>query len=295
MQNKVLMIVGMHRSGTSLTSQWLSACKLHLGYRLLDANHSNQKGHYEDLDFLDYHKDILAQHAKSKKGLEPGLDINVAEDEYLAERGRSLIMLKNRLQEAWGWKEPRTCLFLDYYHTLLPNAKAIVVYRDPEEVVDSLIRRDFKRIMTRAKRLSFFKRQLIYLRKKQIYNKIKQVKMRQYQDTWNLYNKKIVQYLEQKSSEEYLVISLNKFASYEKQIFNYMTGVWKFPLVYTPYAEVFDERLLKQEDSSTDPDIVKDLVAGKILEKLRDFEAVSIRALQQLQTVEKIASGASIS
>jgi hypothetical protein len=50
----------MHRSGTSLISQWLSHCGLHLGERLLGPGIGNAEGHFEDLDFLEFHEQILA-------------------------------------------------------------------------------------------------------------------------------------------------------------------------------------------------------------------------------------------
>ncbi|MCL2923050.1 MAG: sulfotransferase [Trichodesmium sp. MAG_R04] len=48
------------------------------------------------------------------------------------------IIVKNSISGNWGWKEPRTTLFLDFWSHLLPNAKFILIYRSPWEVVDSL-------------------------------------------------------------------------------------------------------------------------------------------------------------
>ncbi|MCX7415143.1 MAG: hypothetical protein NTY25_01445, partial [Planctomycetia bacterium] len=41
----------------------------------------------------------------------------------------------------WGWKDPRTILFLDFWHALLPNAKYLFVFRSPWEVIESFFRR----------------------------------------------------------------------------------------------------------------------------------------------------------
>lgn len=41
----------------------------------------------------------------------------------------------------WGWKDPRTSLFLSFWHKLLPNARFLFVYRHPIEVLLSLLRR----------------------------------------------------------------------------------------------------------------------------------------------------------
>ena len=41
---------------------------------------------------------------------------------------------------AWGWKDPRTTLLLDFWAELLPDAVFVLVHRSPVEVLDSLLR-----------------------------------------------------------------------------------------------------------------------------------------------------------
>jgi hypothetical protein len=41
----------------------------------------------------------------------------------------------------WGWKDPRTCLFLDFWEEIIPHANFLFVFRSPWQVVDSLLRR----------------------------------------------------------------------------------------------------------------------------------------------------------
>ena len=45
----------MHRSGTSLISNWLHHCGLQLGEHLLEAGNGNEEGHFEDVEFLRMH------------------------------------------------------------------------------------------------------------------------------------------------------------------------------------------------------------------------------------------------
>ena len=40
----------------------------------------------------------------------------------------------------WGWKDPRTCLFLDYYRALDSGVNFLIVFREPEVVVASLLK-----------------------------------------------------------------------------------------------------------------------------------------------------------
>ena len=52
MNSKVAIVVGMHRSGTSVVAQWLSRSGLFIGDSLLGPNVGNEQGHFEDADFL---------------------------------------------------------------------------------------------------------------------------------------------------------------------------------------------------------------------------------------------------
>lgn len=143
LKSRVLMILGMHRSGTSLLASWLSDCGLHLGNDLLGEKVGNELGHYEDMDFLRLHEKILKAAGTHRGGIE---DFNVGEiTSTFYEQMRQLVAQKSRANIQWGWKEPRTCLFVQQYRELIPDAKYIVVYRHYLQVVDSLIRRRLKK------------------------------------------------------------------------------------------------------------------------------------------------------
>ena len=133
-----LIIVGMHRSGTSLTASLLKGAGVHLGERLLGPHESNIKGHFENLDFLEFHRSVLMSQAIHPDGWTLQNHIPV-ESEF--EDQAQYIIEQNRHAPIWGWKDPRTSLFLDFWEQYLPNANYLVVYREPWEVVDSLYRR----------------------------------------------------------------------------------------------------------------------------------------------------------
>jgi len=56
MATNTLIIAGMHRSGTSLISQWLNRCGLNLGENMIGASSGNVEGHFEDIDFIAFTK-----------------------------------------------------------------------------------------------------------------------------------------------------------------------------------------------------------------------------------------------
>ncbi len=138
MTNQALVITGMHRSGTSLTASLLQSAGLDVGQRLLMENDSNLRGHYEDLDFVNFHEDILDAQGLNTAGWI--LDRSIPISEILLPQATALVE-RNDSKPLWGWKDPRTVLFLDFWQQFIPTAKFIFVYRQPWEVMDSLFRR----------------------------------------------------------------------------------------------------------------------------------------------------------
>jgi hypothetical protein len=137
--NRPLLVCGMHRSGTSLTASLFHAAGVRLGDRLLGANVGNDRGHFEDLDIYEFHQAALRSNGLGTEGYVAGGTVVVPEP--LEPIGRRLAADRARGGGVWGWKEPRTVLFLDYWDAILPAARYVFVFRRPWEVVDSLFRR----------------------------------------------------------------------------------------------------------------------------------------------------------
>lgn len=134
----ILIVTGMHRSGTSLTTSLLQSAGVDVGQRLIGATHGNIKGHFENIDFVDFHHEVLQSQGINNSGWTIQDKIEV-DEEYVA--AAKEIVTKNALGSTWGWKDPRTTLFLDFWANLLPTANFILVFRSPWEVADSLYRR----------------------------------------------------------------------------------------------------------------------------------------------------------
>ena len=134
----VVVITGMHRSGTSLTTSLLQSAGLFVGDRLLGKNLSNPKGHFEDLDFVEFHQSLLQSQGVCSEGWTDN-SFQAISPEYI-KIARHLIEQRN-IHTNWGWKDPRTTLFLNFWSDLIPHVKYVFVYRSPWEVVDSLFRR----------------------------------------------------------------------------------------------------------------------------------------------------------
>ena len=90
------------------------------------------------MTFYKFHQEILRSQGLHEDGWTREKNIEVKE-EYI-KKAKEIIALNARFQQ-WGWKDPRTTLFLEFWHQLLPDAKFLFIYRSPWDVVDSLYRR----------------------------------------------------------------------------------------------------------------------------------------------------------
>lgn len=138
MKNSPIIIVGFHRSGTSLLAQLLYRSGLFLGDDLLGSMPSNPYGHFEDAEVVRLHEDILRAHGDTWQVDGPRA-YHVSGKNWKRMQGH----VQKRMAEhrVWGFKDPRVCFFLGAWKYIIPNAKFVVTYRDPAESVYSLERR----------------------------------------------------------------------------------------------------------------------------------------------------------
>jgi len=132
-------IAGHGRSGTSLVASLLQSAGLDIGRRLMAGNAGNEKGYYEDLDFFEFHVSVLAAQGHADNGyiLQPQVEVPDA----FRDMAQALVAERNRAGRPWGWKEPRTTLFLDFWRGLIPRLHCVLLFRPPWDVLDSLFRR----------------------------------------------------------------------------------------------------------------------------------------------------------
>lgn len=133
-----LIVAGMHRSATSLVASVFAAAGLAIGEELLGPGPGNRKGHFEDRDFWLLHEDQLKAGGVTALGAGDGFTPPPGED--FRARARQLVARRQGLAW-WGFKDPRACLFLDFWEDLLPEARYVFLYRHPVEVALSLRRR----------------------------------------------------------------------------------------------------------------------------------------------------------
>ncbi|GAB4297539.1 MAG: hypothetical protein Fur0025_35590 [Oscillatoriaceae cyanobacterium] len=146
-KSPVCIITGMHRSGTSLVASFLQALGVNLGSQLIPPDGFNVKGYFEDAEFLQLQRTILHDAcAQNQPGWHDwGWTINEGWDKSKlagwVPAAQELLAARQNQGIPWGWKDPRTCLLLDFWRELLGNeARFLLVYRFPWDVADSILR-----------------------------------------------------------------------------------------------------------------------------------------------------------
>ena len=244
MPQKVLVIVGMHRSGTSLITNWLEKCGLQIGERLEIATASNIDGHFEDMEFRTLHEEVLISKNLPGSGLvETISDANLSV--YQQEKLKSIIEVKNKLYEQWGWKDPRTCLFLDTYRQLLPGSKYLVIVRDYQSVISSLLKRDFMEIDHKYMSRGWLQRQVwTYLRKARRRQRYYDENAEHYLKVWLIYNQEILKAIKNLSPEDFLVLNYNVLEKSDAAVFNFLTDKWHFKLTHFKFKQIYKQSLM---------------------------------------------------
>lgn len=140
---KTFIVLGMHRSATSLMAKGLAAANVNMGPVLLGPSRSNVHGHYEDVDFMHLNDRILNA-AGGTWDNPPDHGAVLAVKHLFADEISSLVDCrnKNNQNQLWGWKEPRTVLTIWLYVEYLINPHFIFCFRDVEDVAASLLVRD---------------------------------------------------------------------------------------------------------------------------------------------------------
>ena len=127
--NKTFVILGCHRSASSLVAKALHEAGVHMGDDLLSGLPDNPEGHYEDLDFLKKNVELL-----------DGNIWNDVERELMDVDTKPLIDSKNT-RPLGGWKDPRTVLTIDRYYEHLDDPIIVGLFRKPELVAKSMAKR----------------------------------------------------------------------------------------------------------------------------------------------------------
>lgn len=126
----IFVVLGMHKSGTTLTSQILHHSGINMGD--FDENISYDRGNkYERQSTLELDMEILQAEDVRILKLSSG---QRDESEVLLDRMRAIIADCEAAHDDWGFKDPRSLLVYDLWEKQLPEHRIVAIYRDPAEV-----------------------------------------------------------------------------------------------------------------------------------------------------------------
>ena len=228
----------MHRSGTSLITQWLQKCGLHVGDELLGADTGNENGHFEDIDFLDSHKALLKGRRLSDNGFTTSALKPLSHEEK--DKLRDIIKYKNGFNQQWGWKDPRTCLFLDAYRDLIPGAFYFVVLRNYEAVISSMILRMYKqkedKYATKKGIAAFIWN---HFTKKKKMEALRKKYSQRFLEIWIAYNEAILQHIKNLPPQNYIVADFTILFDNDKMVYEHLTGTWNFSFQFFNFKNIY--------------------------------------------------------
>jgi len=157
MNKPPVIIIGMHRSGTTLLSKVLEESGLFLGITK-DINN-------ESLFFLKLNAWLMNQVSSSWDNPTSMLDLsdnhivylsniclqkteNISFIKYLGFKRYFKSLFDSKHLNNWGWKDPRNTFTLPIWRKIFPKSKVIHIYRHPADVANSL--------KVRAEKVDFF-------------------------------------------------------------------------------------------------------------------------------------------
>ncbi len=140
------IVLGMHRSGTSLTASLIGAWGAYGGdHHLIPGDAWNPAGYWEYFPLVRLNMDLL--NATGARTMIPPDDAGcelltaLARSGPFRERGLSLLADMQRQQRPWFWKDPRMSILLPFWQEILEDVLYVIVARHPAEVAESLLKR----------------------------------------------------------------------------------------------------------------------------------------------------------
>lgn len=143
-QQKAVLVLGMHRSGTSALTAGLTALGFHFGHNETHASEENPKGYFENQAVVQLNDKILRHLGYSWSNPFWGThSVDLSALQKFVPGAVDLLKKSYTKSTCWGIKDPRVCLLLPFWEQVIKEAFDCDVYyvhalRHPLEVASSL-------------------------------------------------------------------------------------------------------------------------------------------------------------
>ena len=147
-KQKLVVVLGMHRSGTSAITRGLQVLSVNLGDRLLAPAVDNVKGFWEDRDVLSFNEKLLASIDRSWCSVTAPTPDQVAAWRHEGLAGKAAELLRGKMDgvPCFGIKDPRLALLLPFWQAVFADldldVRYILAFRNPASVARSLAQRN---------------------------------------------------------------------------------------------------------------------------------------------------------
>lgn len=145
---RLILVLGMHRSGTSVICRSLQCLGVELGTRLIGPAADNPKGFFEDRDIVSINQRILRR-LGGEWNNPPTFDASNLTHLVggpLGSIARRILGMRLQRHSLFAVKDPRMCLLLRFWRPIIKSMTAdvscVLVLRDPFSVAASLYRRN---------------------------------------------------------------------------------------------------------------------------------------------------------
>ena len=147
-KNQIIIVLGMHRSGTSVAARAMQCLGATLGDQLVPPGRDNPRGYFEDADILKINELVLKRVGAAWYAPPEGHE-NLLRELASGELGcEAMQRLRTKVtrHSLFAIKDPRLCVLLKFWNPLLRelclDVSCVVVVRDPLGVAASLRRRN---------------------------------------------------------------------------------------------------------------------------------------------------------
>ncbi len=142
--SRAIVVLGMHRSGTSAIARGTAALGVDLGNDFLDAQPENPTGYWEDRDIVELNERVLKLLGLAWDALAP-IDPNRFGGWRmwrLRREARRALARRFTAKPLWGFKDPRTVRLLPFWLRVLRESRVkdayLLAIRNPASVAASL-------------------------------------------------------------------------------------------------------------------------------------------------------------
>lgn len=145
---KIIFIIGMHRSGTSLLTKGLETLGVYLGENLMAGDVYNEKGYWEDLDFVNFNDHLLNQIGMKWHSLLPIDDkkLKCLLTKENIQKAENIVKKNLSKSDCIAFKDPRLTILFSFWKIVIEKIGIdpfyVIALRNPQAVAMSLIKRD---------------------------------------------------------------------------------------------------------------------------------------------------------